>query len=247
MTLAGQRSSTVAELVTNIGAVNQLKEDIVSLMNGQVSLSNGKQNIKSSFSASEIGFSSLTTKQEKAVLGRLPGKASELVTRLFARGEAFDSEGFIEFFTDTPMYQFGNFAPCFTKAAIKQSVDAFFSQVCALYHEIKMMWEIADVVFVEMDVIYWRKDGSVVTLPCCDIFRLEGDKFSELRIFMDANPVSDSTIAVPNTSSVLTVSGGKRLTPPDTMKKYFTEHPEGKERVATGFAPKWSMIPLNGR
>lgn len=35
MTLAGQRSSTVAELITNIGAVNQLKPDIVSLMLGE--------------------------------------------------------------------------------------------------------------------------------------------------------------------------------------------------------------------
>jgi hypothetical protein len=34
MTLAGQRSSKVAELITNIGATNQLKEDIVSLMLG---------------------------------------------------------------------------------------------------------------------------------------------------------------------------------------------------------------------
>jgi EthD domain len=32
MTLAGQRSSTVAELITNIGAVNQLQDDIVDLM-----------------------------------------------------------------------------------------------------------------------------------------------------------------------------------------------------------------------
>ncbi|GAB1541178.1 hypothetical protein NUACC21_38480 [Scytonema sp. NUACC21] len=32
MTLAGQRSSTVAELITNIGATNQLKENITSLM-----------------------------------------------------------------------------------------------------------------------------------------------------------------------------------------------------------------------
>jgi len=34
MTLAGQRSSTVAELITNIGATNQLKPDITTLMLG---------------------------------------------------------------------------------------------------------------------------------------------------------------------------------------------------------------------
>ncbi|MDJ0736283.1 MAG: EthD domain-containing protein [Nostocaceae cyanobacterium] len=36
MTLAGERSSTVAELIMNIGATNQLKEDIVELIVGKV-------------------------------------------------------------------------------------------------------------------------------------------------------------------------------------------------------------------
>lgn len=35
MTLAGQRSSTVAELITNIGAVNQLQDDVVELIVGK--------------------------------------------------------------------------------------------------------------------------------------------------------------------------------------------------------------------
>ncbi len=40
MTLAGQRSSTVAELIANIGATNQLKEDVVCLMLEQKLISN---------------------------------------------------------------------------------------------------------------------------------------------------------------------------------------------------------------
>ncbi len=52
MTLAGQRSSRVAELIANIGATNQLKEDIVFLMNSKqkqdtVSLIDDRQDIKS--------------------------------------------------------------------------------------------------------------------------------------------------------------------------------------------------------
>lgn len=35
MTLAGQRSSTVAELITNIGATNQLRDDVTILMLGK--------------------------------------------------------------------------------------------------------------------------------------------------------------------------------------------------------------------
>lgn len=245
MTLAGQRSSKVAELITEVGATNQLQEDIVSLMNGQVSLlnSNGKQNNgKSNSSFSDAKVFDITTKKERTMLDKFPGTASDLVLRLFARGESADSEGFCEFFTDTPVYQFGNFEICFDKAAIKRSSDNFHSQVLAVYHEIKTMWEVGDVVFVEMDVYYWRKDGSIVALPCCDIFRVEGDKFSELRIFMDVNPVFDPKIPVPNTSSVMTISEGKRVSPQGIMKKFYTEHPDGKQRVATGFAPKWSLV-----
>jgi hypothetical protein len=42
MTLAGQRSSTVAELITSIGAVNQLKADITGLMLGQLASAQAK-------------------------------------------------------------------------------------------------------------------------------------------------------------------------------------------------------------
>lgn len=44
MTLAGQRSSTVAELIANIGAINQLKEDVVSLMLEQKLVSSNGRN-----------------------------------------------------------------------------------------------------------------------------------------------------------------------------------------------------------
>ncbi|VEP13022.1 Ethyl tert-butyl ether degradation EthD [Hyella patelloides LEGE 07179] len=179
--------------------------------------------------------------RKKSMSTQLQGKNIDLVKRLFSRGEAFDSAGFITFFTDKPLYQFGNFEICFDKPAIRQSADNFFSQINAVYHDIKMMREVDDVVFVEMDVTYWRKDNSVITLPCCDIFRVEGDKFSELRIFMDVAPVFDPSIKVPSTTSVMTISESQRMTPPDTMKKHFAEHKEGRQRVETGNVPKWSI------
>ena len=182
-----------------------------------------------------------STNRNITMLETLPGKNTDLVKRLFSRGEAFDSEGFITFFTDKPLYQFGNFEICFDKSAIKQSAENFFSQINAVYHEIKMIQEVGNLVFVEMDVLYWRKDNSMVALPCFDIFRVEGDKFSELRIFMDVNPVFDPSIPVPDSASVLTVSGNQKLLAPGVMRKHFAEHPEGKQRVADGYIPKWSI------
>ncbi len=172
---------------------------------------------------------------------KISGTNVDLVKRLFSRGEAFDAEGFVTFFTDNPVYQFGNFDVCLDKESIQKSAENFFSQINAVYHEIKMIWEVGDLVFVEMDVTYWRKDNSEISLPCTDIFRVEGDKFSELRIFMDVNPVFDPSIAVPPSASVLTASAGKTIIPPGTMKRHFAEHPEGQQRVANGYAPKWSI------
>src|ERR1700683_3274388 len=172
---------------------------------------------------------------------RIPGSMADTCVRLFGRGEAFDSEGFIGFFTDNPMYQFGNGEPCLTKAAIKASIDGFFGAVDALYHDVRNLWEVGDVVFVEMDVTYWRKDGTNITLPCADILRFEGDKILELRIFMDANPLFMTSMTVGEKASVMTLSGGDRATPHGAMKRFFVEHKEGIERVAAGFIPKWHI------
>lgn len=172
---------------------------------------------------------------------RIPGSMADTCVRLFGRGEAFDSEGFIGFFTDDPMYQFGNGAPCLTKEAIKASIDGFFGAVDALYHDVRNLWEVGDVVFVEMDVTYWRKDGTSLTLPCADILRFEGDKIKELRIFMDANPIFVRTMTVGEKASVMTISGGEQVIPGGFMRKYFSDHKEGIARVAAGLIPKWSI------
>jgi catechol 2,3-dioxygenase-like lactoylglutathione lyase family enzyme len=166
---------------------------------------------------------------------------SDTVVRLYGRGEAFYSEGFFGFLVDNPMYQFGNGEPCLNKAAIFDSVAGFFAAVDALYHDIRNLWEIGNAVFVEMDVIYWRKDGSSIRLPCADIFRFQGDKVLELRIFMDANPIFNKALPVGKDASVMTIGGGKRVVPRDIMRKYFTEHEEGVYRASHGYTPKWAI------
>jgi catechol 2,3-dioxygenase-like lactoylglutathione lyase family enzyme len=166
---------------------------------------------------------------------------ADTCVRLFGRGEAFDSEGFISFFTDQPMYQFGNGQPCLHKQEIFDSVANFFGAVDALYHDIRNVWEVGDTVFVEMDVEYWRKDGTSIVLPCSDIFRFEGQQIQELRIYMDANPIFDRSLPVDQKASVFTVSEGKRVAPPGIMRRYFTEHEEGIYRATNGHPPKWAL------
>lgn len=54
MTLAGQRSSSVAELITDIGAINQLKEDITSLMLNPASSQKSDSNLLNQSSQSSM-------------------------------------------------------------------------------------------------------------------------------------------------------------------------------------------------
>ena len=171
----------------------------------------------------------------------LPGARTETALSLFSRGEAFDADGFASFFADAPVYQFGN-APVQTdRAGIARSSQAFFDGIQAVYHGIKAVWEVGDVAVVEMDVAYWRPDGSRVTLPCADVFRFDGPRIAELRIFMDAAPVFDPSLDVAADASVYTVADGAAARSPGLMRRFYAEHPEGRRRVADGFPPRWSV------
>ena len=96
MTLAGQRSAKVAELITNIGAINQLKEDVTSLMlhhqlnaapastNGSNGSKNGSQN------GQKVTKKRKSYYQELAADYSRPGLVSSYVAKkLIEDGEKF--------------------------------------------------------------------------------------------------------------------------------------------------------------
>ncbi|WP_193197567.1 EthD domain-containing protein [Nostoc sp. MG11] len=92
MTLAGQRSSTVAELIANIGATNQLKEDVVCLMLEQklISNSNGHSNGSQNTANTSINKRTNYYKDLAADYSR-PG----LVTAYVAKKLIEDAEKFV--------------------------------------------------------------------------------------------------------------------------------------------------------
>ena len=51
------------------------------------------------------------------------------------------------------------------------------------------MFADGDLVAVEFDVHYTRHDGQVVTIPCCNVFRLRDGLIAEYRSYVDATPV----------------------------------------------------------
>jgi limonene-1,2-epoxide hydrolase len=55
---------------------------------------------------------------------------------------------------------------------------------------IQDLWELGDVVVCEMEIDYIRIDDSILTLPCTDVFRMEGNRIKDMRIYMDPSPLS---------------------------------------------------------
>lgn len=113
----------------------------------------------------------------------------EPVTEMFASIDAMDADKFASYLTPDGRFQFGNAEPCVGRAATRDGVAAFFSSINGLRHTITGYWQQGDVVIVELSIDYTRKDGKVVTLPCANIFRMDGVLVRDYRIFMDVAPI----------------------------------------------------------
>jgi len=67
----------------------------------------------------------------------------------------------------------------------------FSASLAGLHHEITHLWETEPGTLVaELLVTYRRHDGTELTLPCCNIFRLRDGLVDDYRIYMDINPVT---------------------------------------------------------
>jgi ketosteroid isomerase-like protein len=73
--------------------------------------------------------------------------------------------------------------------AFVSAVGAFHASVAGVRHEILDLWRDGDTVIAELRVHYKRHDGHKVTLPCCNVFRLQGGCVAEYRSYMDISPL----------------------------------------------------------
>jgi len=124
-----------------------------------------------------------------------PEDVAEYVRRVFASFDARDVRTFAAFMTDDVLLRLGNTPTTRGKAAFVEAVEAFAGSVAGARHEILNVFADGDLVAVEFDVHYTRHDGQVVTIPCCNVFRLRDGLIAEYRSYVDATPVYAETEA----------------------------------------------------
>jgi ketosteroid isomerase-like protein len=108
---------------------------------------------------------------------------------LFADIDSMDPDRFAGHLADDVSFRFGNSDPVVGRAAVRDTWAGFCDGIDGVSHEIVEQWDEDAATIVESTVTYTRKDGSTISLPVVTIYRGDGDKISDYRIFMDVAPL----------------------------------------------------------
>ncbi len=99
------------------------------------------------------------------------------------------SDGFALFLADDAAFQFGNAQPVRGKQNVRDAVAAFFSSIKGIGHKLLGTWQVDDLVFVQGEVTYTRKDDKIVRVPFFNLFKMHGPLVSQYVIYVDISPL----------------------------------------------------------
>ena len=109
---------------------------------------------------------------------------------LFASIDGMDADRFMSYLTDDPVFRYGSNPAVEGKAAVRGAVAGVFSMFRQLSHTIEGTWAHPDAVFVQGTVHYTRHDGSTISLPFLNGFKMRGEKIREYLIYIDPTPMA---------------------------------------------------------
>ena len=118
------------------------------------------------------------------------GEKSEVIRQLIRLFEAMNIDEALLMFTEGARYRFGNYPAAVGREDIRTAAaSSHLKAIKGCKFNIQDLWEFGDVVVCEMEIQYIRIDDSILTLPCTDVFRMEGNRIKDMRIYMDPSPL----------------------------------------------------------
>ncbi len=109
--------------------------------------------------------------------------------QLFKTIDAKDANRFISYLTEKARLRFGNGPVVTGREKIRETIAGFFSSIKALRHVVLETWTHSDVVILQGEVTYTRKDGSQITLPFMNLYRMKGDLIDQYLVYVDLSPL----------------------------------------------------------
>ncbi|MCW2630127.1 nuclear transport factor 2 family protein [Mycobacterium sp.] len=115
-----------------------------------------------------------------------------VVRAMFDALDRGDIEQMVRYMTDDVVTSFGNFPELNGKAAFDMMFRDVAKSVSGVRHDIHDLWQVeqdADLLVARMTVAYTRHDGSTISLPCCNVFRMRANLVSHYSVYVDITPV----------------------------------------------------------
>jgi ketosteroid isomerase-like protein len=111
----------------------------------------------------------------------MPARLPALFTAIDAR----DAQAFADFLSPDVTFIFANAPALHGREAAHAAVAGFFASLAGLRHELAEHGQCGDSLVMRGQVTYTRHDGSQLSVPFANFFKLRDNLISEYRIYGD--------------------------------------------------------------
>ena len=101
--------------------------------------------------------------------------------------DRMDPDAFASFLTEDAIFRFGNAEPVKGMRNVRENVAGFFSSIKSLKHEVLGVWEKDNVITLQGEVTYIRKDDRAVIVPFVNLLKMKGTLIHEYLVYVDAS------------------------------------------------------------
>jgi limonene-1,2-epoxide hydrolase/catechol 2,3-dioxygenase-like lactoylglutathione lyase family enzyme len=116
------------------------------------------------------------------------GSLTKKLEKMYEALHAENWDEFVTFFTPNLLYKIGANNPVIGPEACRDLLTYIYKTLKLTTHNTRGIWEIGNTIILEMDANYIHKlDKRFVQVPCVDIYRFDGDKIYEWRVYPDAS------------------------------------------------------------
>ncbi len=110
-----------------------------------------------------------------------------MIKDLFKSIDEMDVDSASSFYSDSMKFTFGNMPTIEGKENVKEMVSGFFAGIAGIAHALIETIEKDDTIILRGTVTYTRKDDSQLTVPFCNVFKMEKEKIQEYSTYVDTS------------------------------------------------------------
>jgi limonene-1,2-epoxide hydrolase len=99
--------------------------------------------------------------------------------------DSMDTDKFVSYISEEGTLTFGNSPAVTGRDNIHAVIEDFFQSIAGIKHNVENVWETDGHLVMRGTSTYNRHDGSVLTTPFCNVFKMENGKISTYDIYID--------------------------------------------------------------